>query len=111
MEKGIRSSRDLNVWQRRIGLVKNVYKETQPFPREEIYGLTKKGKVTLEYDVDGVTKKKTCKVLSWPADSTAGTGYGEIQFTVPKGLPPGDGYTLRITNKVVSDTVPFRINP
>jgi four helix bundle protein len=40
MEKGIKSFRDLNIWHKGIDLVKNVYKETQNFPREEIYGLT-----------------------------------------------------------------------
>jgi four helix bundle protein len=39
MEKDIRSFRDLNIWQKGIDLVKDVYKETQKFPREEIYGL------------------------------------------------------------------------
>jgi len=40
MGKEIRSFRDLEIWQRGIILVKNVYKETQNFPKEEIYGLT-----------------------------------------------------------------------
>jgi four helix bundle protein len=40
MEKDIRSFRDLNIWQKGIVLVIDVYKETQKFPREEIYGLT-----------------------------------------------------------------------
>jgi len=71
----------------------------------------KKGKVTLEYDVGATTKSKSCKVLIWPTDSASGTSLGEIQFTVPKGLAPGDAYTLRISNKVGSDTVPFKINP
>ena len=40
MEKDIKSFRDLNIWHKGIDLVKNVYKESQNFPREEIYGLT-----------------------------------------------------------------------
>jgi four helix bundle protein len=40
MEKGIRSFRDLDIWQKGIILVKDVYKETQNFPKEEICGLT-----------------------------------------------------------------------
>jgi four helix bundle protein len=40
MEKNIRSFRDLNIWQKGIDLVKDIYKETQNFPREELYGLT-----------------------------------------------------------------------
>jgi four helix bundle protein len=41
MEKNIRSFRDLNIWQKGIDLVKDIYKETQNFQREELYGLTK----------------------------------------------------------------------
>lgn len=40
MEKEIKSFRDLIIWQRGIYLVKEVYKETMNFPREEMYGLT-----------------------------------------------------------------------
>ena len=71
----------------------------------------KKGKVLLDYNVGGSLKTKSCKVLSWPVDSLSGTTDGEVQFTVPKGLAPGTGYTLRVTNKVGSDSVPFEIVP
>ena len=40
MGKDIRSFRDLNIWQKGIDLVKDIYKETQNFPKQEIYGLT-----------------------------------------------------------------------
>jgi four helix bundle protein len=40
VEKEIKSFRDLIIWQRGIYLVKEVYKETMNFPREEMYGLT-----------------------------------------------------------------------
>lgn len=40
MERTIKSFRDLNIWQKGIDLVKDIYKETQNFPRQEIYGLT-----------------------------------------------------------------------
>jgi|APFre7841882630_1041343.scaffolds.fasta_scaffold56029_2 four helix bundle protein len=40
MERIIKSFRDLNIWQKGIDLVKDIYKETQNFPRQEIYGLT-----------------------------------------------------------------------
>ena len=40
MEKEIKSFRDLIIWQRGINLVKDVYKETRNFPKEELYGLT-----------------------------------------------------------------------
>lgn len=40
MEHAIRSFRDLRVWQKGIGLVKEVYKITQDFPSVEMYGLS-----------------------------------------------------------------------
>ena len=36
----IKSYKDLNIWKRSIGLVEDIYKITQNFPKEEIYGLT-----------------------------------------------------------------------
>lgn len=36
----VRSYRDLRVWQGSKGLVLSVYKVTQGFPKEEVYGLT-----------------------------------------------------------------------
>jgi four helix bundle protein len=40
MEKDIKSFRDLNIWHKGIDLVKDIYEETQNFPRQEMYGLT-----------------------------------------------------------------------
>ncbi len=37
--KKINSHKELIVWQRAMSLVKNIYKLTNPFPREEIFGL------------------------------------------------------------------------
>jgi four helix bundle protein len=36
----IRSFRDLRVWQKGIELVKEIYKMTKTFPKEELYGLS-----------------------------------------------------------------------
>lgn len=40
MKEKIRTFRDLKVWQKGIELVKEVYKVTKDFPREEQYGLS-----------------------------------------------------------------------
>jgi 23S rRNA-intervening sequence protein len=37
----IRSFRDLRVWEAAMDLVEKVYRLTQAFPRQEIYGLTR----------------------------------------------------------------------
>ncbi|GAH57074.1 unnamed protein product [marine sediment metagenome] len=36
----IKSYKDLNIWKRSIVVVKDIYKITKNFPKEEIYGLT-----------------------------------------------------------------------
>jgi four helix bundle protein len=36
----ITSFKDLDIWNRSIALVENIYKVTNNFPREELYGLT-----------------------------------------------------------------------
>ncbi len=36
----MKTYQDLNVWQKSIGLVVSVYKLTENFPKEEIFGLT-----------------------------------------------------------------------
>ena len=40
MEKVINSYQDLEVWKKAMGLVTDIYKTTQTFPKEELYGLT-----------------------------------------------------------------------
>lgn len=40
MEVSVRGHRDLVAWQKGMQLVKDIYRVTQDFPREEIYGLT-----------------------------------------------------------------------
>ena len=40
MGNEIKSFRDLDIWQKGIILVKDIYKKTLDFPREETYGLT-----------------------------------------------------------------------
>ena len=36
----VRTYRDLEVWKKSISLAEVCYRQTQPFPRDEIYGLT-----------------------------------------------------------------------
>jgi four helix bundle protein len=39
MGKKIKTYRDLNIWNVGVELVKEIYKSTEKFPREELYGL------------------------------------------------------------------------
>jgi hypothetical protein len=75
-----------------------------------IYGRffsTKKGKVSIEYEQNGQTKRKNCSVRHWSMDPVSGVS--ELRFVVPKGLDPGT-YTLWVTNKVGSTTTTFTID-
>jgi YD repeat-containing protein len=74
-------------------------------PGEEItvYGNffgVKKGKVYLEYESNGQTKKKTCKVTYWYMNPT--NGVSELRFFVPKlsNSFPAGAYTLKVDNKI-----------
>jgi len=84
---------------------------TEGFEGEEItisgsYFGTKKGKVYLEYEKDGVPKKKSCQVRLWTMDPM--TGDSQIIFVVPKGLDPTT-YPLTIINKVGSTQTGFEV--
>ena len=39
MARQIKTYRDLDIWNAGIGLVKNIYKSTEKFPKQETYGL------------------------------------------------------------------------
>jgi len=36
----MKTHKDLDIWERRIGFVEQIYKVTANFPKEELYGLT-----------------------------------------------------------------------
>jgi hypothetical protein len=82
-------------------------------PEEEktlsgIYFGTKKGKVYIEDPGGG--KEIECKVKEWSMYDPV-TGDSRIRFIVPKlpkGLLPGP-YTLKVTNKVGSDSTTFAV--
>jgi hypothetical protein len=67
---------------------------------------TKKPKVYLEYITGTYTKRKSCKVLSWPFTSDTGTGSGEVAITIPKGIPEGP-WVLAVENGVGRETIDF----
>lgn len=46
---------------------------------------TKRGKVYLEYEEEGIAKLKTCRIIKWIMDSI--TGDSEVVFEIPKMLP------------------------
>ena len=87
-------------------------------PGEEIivygnfFGI-KKGKVYLEYESNGQTKNKNCKVTYWYMDPT--TGASEVRFIVPKVSKSfiASDYPLKVDNKIgIATASPnFTISP
>lgn len=67
---------------------------------------TKKGKVSIQYEKQGVIKNKNCPVRTWTMDPVTATS--QIIFAVPKGLEPGI-YPLSVSNKVGSTLTTFEI--
>jgi hypothetical protein len=73
----------------------------------------KKGKVYLEYQSNGQTKKKSCKVSYWFMNPT--TGESELRFFVPKlsNSFPASDYPLKVDNKIgiATASINFTILP
>ncbi len=68
MESEIQSYRDLKVWQRSMALAKELYRLTQAFPREELYGLTcqvRRAAVSVPSNIaEGHARKSTREYLN-----------------------------------------------
>jgi len=64
-----------------------------------LFGI-KKGKVYLEYQSNGQTKQKNCKVTFWYMNPT--NGASELRFVVPKlsNSFPASAYPLKVDNKI-----------
>jgi hypothetical protein len=73
-----------------------------------MYFGTKRGKVYLEYDHVGISRKINCKISSWEMECK--TGESMISFIIPRGSTAGASL-IRIVNSIGEDTVEFTISP
>ena len=92
----IKTYRDLDIWKRSIDLVEKIYKLTQEFPREEIYGLTsqlRRCAVSIPSNVsEGSMRQHTNELIQFLYISLGSCGELDTQIEVALRL----GY---VTNK------------
>lgn len=87
----IRSYKDLKVWQRLMGLILEVYRITDNFPRSEVYGLVsqmRKAAVSIPFNIaEGYQRRFTKEHLHF-LDVSDGSGAElETQIEICKKLP------------------------
>lgn len=89
----IRSYENLIVWQKAISLVLEIYKLTENFPREEIYGLTsqmRRSSVSIPSNIAEGSRRGTRKDFRNFLITAFGSGAElETQIKISKQLPFG----------------------
>ena len=89
----IRGHRDLKVWQDAMELVKDVYRITKGFPKEEIYGLTtqmRRAAVSIPSNIaEGAARNSTKEFIQFLAISRGSLSELETQLLIAQNL----GYT------------------
>ena len=86
--KNIHSFRDLQVWQRAMDLVEDIYKVTKLFPRDERFGLTaqiRRAAVSIPSNIGEGKRRKRRKPLLNHLDIALGSqGEVEVQVEIAK---------------------------
>ena len=86
--KNTHSFRDLQVWQRAMDLVEDVYKVTKRFPRDERFGLTaqiRRAAVSIPSNIGEGKRRKRRKPLLNHLDIALGSqGEVEVQLEIAK---------------------------
>ena len=115
------SYKQLNVWQRSIALVKEVYILTEDFPKSELYGLTnqmRRAAVSIPSNIaEGYSRKHRQEYIQFLKVAFGSGAELETQLTIAKELnfaPPGKlasvelllSETLRMLNKLVASLNP-----
>lgn len=82
----IKSYRDLEVWKKSINLVKEIYKITSSFPKEEIYGLTaqlRRASISVPSNIaEGRSRESTKEYLRFIEISYSSIAELETQITI-----------------------------
>jgi len=86
----IKSFRDLRVWQAGVDLVENVYRLTQTFPPQEMYGLTsqmRRAAVSIPSNIaEGHTREHSKEYLHHLSMAQASLAELETQFEIAARL-------------------------
>ncbi|MDD4333302.1 MAG: four helix bundle protein [Patescibacteria group bacterium] len=121
MGEKIQSYKDLIVWQKSINLVVEIYKLTNFFPREELYGLTnqmRRSSVSIPSNIAEGRGRGTAKdFIQFLRIALGSTNELETQIIIAKKLFPNinynysdiDGLILEITKML--KTMINKLNP
>ena len=86
----LKSYKELNVWQKSIGLVKEIYKITTGFPKNEIYGLSiqmKRAAVSIPSNIaEGYSRKNLKEYLQFLRVAYSSSSELETQLIIAKDL-------------------------
>lgn len=101
----IKSYKDLDVWQKGIGLVKEIYLVTQDFPKEEMYGLIsqlRRSAVSVPSNIaEGFMRQYTNEMVQFLYIALGSCGELDTQLRVAKELDyVNDDTNLRIQEEV-----------
>ena len=93
MEKeavGVRTHKDLDVWKKSIDFVTQLYKVTDVFPKEEIYGLTnqlRRAAVSIPSNIaEGAARKSNKEFIQFLHIALGSTVEIETQLIISKNL-------------------------
>lgn len=105
----IKSYENLIVWQKAISLVLEIYKLTENFPREEIYGLTsqmRRSSVSIPSNIAEGSRRGTRKDFRNFLITAFGSGAElETQIKISKQLPIGKNLDYLIIDSLLEEVM------
>ena len=91
----ITSHKDLEVWRKSMDLVENVYKLTQNYPKEELYGITsqiRRATVAIPLNItEGFHRHHIKEYVQFLSISLSSAAELETQVLICKSLPKFNG--------------------
>ena len=107
LPRALRSHRELHVWQRAVELALAVYKATQEFPKQEIYGLTsqlRRAAVSVPSNIaEGYGRGTRRDYRQFVAIARGSALELQTQLLIARKLGYGDGSTLAETEKLADE--------
>jgi four helix bundle protein len=86
----IRTHKDLDVWKKSIGFVTDIYKETEKFPKSELYGLTsqvRRAAISIPSNIaEGATRKSKTEFKQFLYIALSSASEVETQLIIAKNL-------------------------
>ena len=105
---GIKSYRDLEVWQRSMEVVVNVYQLTKTFPQSEIYGLTnqiRRSSVSIPSNIAEGHVRPTKDYARFLKIAMGSVAELETQIAIAKKLPFGKNINFSKVDKLLDEVM------